>query len=41
MEILISYITVGTLLGLYWMATVVVCAEMVAIGKDVASFRNK
>ena len=41
MEFLISYITVGTLFGLYWMATVVVCAEMVSIARDMGSLLNK
>jgi predicted branched-subunit amino acid permease len=40
-EILAGYITVGSIFGLYWMATVVVCVEMIAITKDLGGLRNK
>jgi hypothetical protein len=41
MELLTGYITVGTLFTLYGLTTLVVCVEMVAIGKDLVSLRNK
>lgn len=41
MELLLGYITVGTMFTLYGLAALVICVEMVAIGKDLASLRNK
>jgi hypothetical protein len=41
MELLTSYVAIGTLFGLYGMAAAVVCEEMASITKDLRSFRNK
>jgi hypothetical protein len=41
MELLTGYITVGSLIALYSLTAVVVGVEMVAIGKDLMSLRNK
>ena len=41
MELLTGYITIGSMVALYGMAAMVVCVELVAIGKDLATLRKK
>ena len=41
MELLTGYITIGSMVALYGMATMVACVELVAIGKDLIGLRNK
>jgi len=41
MELLTGYITVGSMIALYSLTTLVVCVELVAIGKDLATLRKK
>jgi hypothetical protein len=40
MDFMMGYITVGTMLALYGMATMVVSIELVSIGKDLVGLRK-